>query len=234
MSSPQVTFVTWLWDGWRPGAYNFQHVNRLYAQMKQHMSGNWRLVCVTDNPLFIECETYPLWPMPEPMIPEDLGKIRPNCYARLRLFDPDFAPELGDLRVSIDLDVTVYKDLMALVSPVPFKIARNELFFTSRYCGTLWQLRRGAHPEVWRQYDPVLTPHITYEDLGLYGSDQAWLSHMIPDAPTWGPADGVFWNKRVRPDRVPPGARLVYFAGNIKPWDQNCQLKMPGLYTPLL
>lgn len=232
MKTEPVTFITWLWQGWR-AIYDHRHVNRLHAQMKRHMSGDWRLVCVTDNPLFIDCETYPLWPMPHAHISPSSKGPRPNCYVRLRLFDPDFAPELGNLMVSIDLDTTVYRDLAPLISPEPFKITRNEVPQNSKYCGTLWQLRRGAHPEVWHQYDPVETPKLTYETLGLHGSDQTWFSHMIPNAPTWGPADGVYWNKRTRADKVPPNARMVYFAGSIKPWDQDCQLKTPALYTPL-
>jgi hypothetical protein len=208
-------------------------VNRLYRQLQKHMTGKWKLVCVTDDPTGIECETFPLWSMPEPLLPE-LERPTPNCYARLKLFDPGTACLFGaDLLVSIDLDTTVYRDLSPLFTDEPFKIMRNERANTAKYCGTLWQLKPGAHPEVWRDYDPVLTPHITYTDLGLYGSDQAWLSHKIPDAPTWGPRDGVLWNKRCRTHKLQDGVRLIYFAGDTKPWDEKCRLLYPALYTPL-
>jgi hypothetical protein len=233
---PRILFITWLWhNGWRPGVYDFRHVNRLYRQMQKRMTGDWRFMCVTDDPAGIECETFPLWPMPEPVLPERLKGPKPNCYARLRLFDPGFNGQFNaDVLVSIDLDTTVYRDLSPIITGDPFKIVRNERADTAKYCGTMWQVRPGAHPEVWRQYDPVLTPAITYDELGMHGSDQAWLSCMIPNAPVWGPSDGVFWNKRTRRDKLQDGARLVYFAGDTKPWDQNCRLIAPALYTPLL
>lgn len=231
---PRTLIVTWLWhNGWRP-IYDYRHVNRLYRQLQKRMTGNWSFLCITDRADGIECATLPLWTMPEPLLPEGLKGPKPNCYARLRLFDPEFTKQFKvDRIVSIDLDTTVYRDLTPILTEDSFKIARNERPETSKFCGTLWQVKPGAHADVWFDYDPVLTPHITYTDLGMYGSDQAWFSYKLPKAPTWGPHDGVFWNKRLRPSKLQDGARLVYFAGSIKPWDQNCQLMQPALYTPL-
>lgn len=239
MIEEPVTFVCWLWEGWRPGQYDYRHVNRLYAQLKQHMTGKWRLVCVTNMTEGIECQTAPLWEMPTPYVANSkaekhaLAATAPNCFCRLRLFDPATAKEFGSLLVSIDLDVTVYADLRPLLTMDKFKVAINEMQKRARYCGTFWQLRAGAYPEIWSEYEPGRSPR-AIRDAGLTGSDQAWFSLKIPDAPTWGTADGVYWVKRFgRLTNVPRNARLVYFAGDTNPWSEKCREKWPNFYTPL-
>jgi hypothetical protein len=234
-----VTFVCWLWQGWRAGQYDYRHVNRLYRQLQQHMTGAWRLVCITDQPAGIECETFPLWSMPRAQIPNRrtggfaFNDQTPDCFVRLKLFDPNVGRWFGNLLVSIDLDTTVYSDLRPLLTADPFKIAINEVPRANRYCGTLWQLRPGAHPEVWSDYDSVETPR-AIAAAKLRGSDQSWLTLKLPGAPTWTRRDGVYWLKGFdRNAAVPTDARLVYFAGDVNPWSRDCALMWPKFYTPL-
>lgn len=233
-----VTFITWLWSGWRPGAYDYRHVNRLYRQLKQHMTGAWRLVCITDDETGIECDTFPLWTMPRARIPGRLGLstdgVIPDCFIRLKLFNPAVAEHFGDLLVSIDLDTTVYSDLRPLLTNDDFKIAFNEgRSGAPKYCGTLWQLRTGAHPELWTDYDPATSPKAIAE-AGLRGSDQSWFTLKVPNAPMWNREDGVYWVKRFKPRAtVPPNARIVYFAGDVKPWGRECEMLWSNFYTPL-
>lgn len=232
MTSEKISFVCWLWkDGFRPGVYDSRHVNRLYSQLKQHMTGAWSLTCITDDPTGIECETFPLWEIPEP---NNLEPKAPNCFRRLKLWDPDTGRQFGPLVVSLDLDMTIYSDLRPLYTKSNFKAVENlKKKSGQRFCGTMFQMRPGSNPRLWDDYHPEHTPALI-ERCGLHGSDQSWFTIMLPTAPIWNHAEGVYWVKRLPvANRVPPNARLIYFAGEMKPWDRNCQLIAPKLYTPL-
>ena len=234
-----VTFVTWLWRGWRP-IYTATHVNRLHAMLAKHMTGPWRLICITDDERGIDCETFPLWTIPRAKIPARLDlptdRVVPDCYTRLRMFDPNVGRHFGECFVSIDLDCVILKDLAPLFeNGYDFIAAKG---YRSHLCGSMWQLRPGSHADVWQSYDPVESPKriasSTYGCFKLSGSDQAWMSLQMPDAPLWTEADGVYQFMELRPQRiVPANARIVFFAGSIKPWDRDCAMISPKLYTPL-
>ncbi len=229
------TIVLWKWRGWND-IYNAGHVNRMLGMLERTMSVPYRPVCITDDPTGVYCETFPLWQMPEVRIPAvqplpPRGKLIPNCYTRLRIFDPRVGMWFGDRILSIDLDAVILDDLAPLLTDDPFRAARG---MHSPFCGTLWQLLVGEHADVWYDFDPVETPKLVADtmhgDRPISGSDQAWLSIKIPDAPTWGEGDGVYWFKTLKPKQIPKNARYIYFAGNIKPWGRECQMINPELY----
>lgn len=229
-----ITIVTWLWKGWR-AVYTAEHVNRLHRMLKRHMTGEWTLVCVTDMPEGIECETFPLWEIAEPV---GLDRKAPNCFRRLKMFDPEMAYFFGPRVLSIDLDCNIYRDLRPLLTWDGFKIATGR---HSRHNGSLWQLAIGTHPEIWTDYDPIETPKLIastmYGNRVISGSDQAWLSIKLPAAPRWTEADGV-WQRmhlgiigRSVDIRPPKGTRVLFFAGSIKPWDEKCEIEWPHMYS---
>lgn len=169
--------------------------------------------------------------LPFPPVPF-LRERQPDCYRRLALFSPH-AVLLGDRLVSIDLDCVVFGDLAPLLTPQDFKIAKGKI---SPYNGSMWMLRAGAHPEVFTKFDPNKSPneafaHTDPETGGNYlGSDQAWISHMLPGMPTWGPKDGVYmhyllpqYTRTVKP----ANCRIVFFPGLIKPWDNEVAFNTP-------
>lgn len=238
-----VTFVCWLWKGFRP-VYTAAHVNRLHAMLAKHMTGPWKLVCITDDERGIDCEVFPLWTLPRAKIPHrtDVGKkIVPDCFTRLRMFEPNVGRLFGERIVSVDLDCTILADLAPLFdNDSDFKASRG---YRSHICGSMWQLRAGTHAHVWQHYDPIKSPKIiaaaTHTDdknriWPLSGSDQAWMSLRMPHAPLWTEADGVYQFMEMKPQRnVPANARVVFFAGRIKPWDLECRWMCPTLYTPV-
>ena len=231
-----LTFVCWLWKGWRP-VYGPEHVNSLNRQLKKHMSVPHRLVCITDDDTGIECETFPLWTMPRAKIPGrlDLASqgVIPDCFIRLKMFDPKIGKLFGPRIVSIDMDCVILDDLAPLFdNDYDFAAAKG---YRSYLCGSLWQLRTGTNEDVWRGYDPVESPKIiagtTHGGRPISGSDQAWMSICMPDAPLWGEAEGVYQFMELRPQRrVPKNARVVFFAGAINPWDVTCRMINRDLY----
>lgn len=229
------TILLWKWRGWN-AVYTAEHVNRMVRMLERVMTVPYRPVCITDDPTGVYCETFPLWEPPPVRIPAawpvtPAGRVVPNCFTRLRVFDPGVGAWLGERLLSVDLDAVILDDLAPLLTDDTFRAARG---MHSALCGTLWQLRTGAHPEVWCDFDPVQSPkqiaETEYNGRTISGSDQAWLSIKLPYAPTWGEGDGVYWFKSLKPKLIPKNARYVYFAGNIKPWDRTCQMINPRLY----
>lgn len=231
-----LVIVTWKWSGWR-NIYTAEHVNKLGRMLAKHMSTPYRFVCITDDPEDIEFETFPLWKS-EPVktgnswIVDSRDPV-PNCFTRLKLFDPRVSKWLGASKIlSIDLDCMVFDDLAPLLTEDPFKAAIGR---HSNYCGTLWQLIPGAHERVWTEFDPIESPkqisNTLYGSRKISGSDQAWMSINIANAPTWGETEGVYWYREIMNQRkVPKNARVVHFAGGIKPWDVDCRLISPAFY----
>lgn len=231
-----LTIVTWLWRGWRP-VYNAGHVNKLGRMLAKHMSIPYRFVCVTDDPAGIEYETFPLWKSVPVNVTKswiiDTRDPIPNCFTRLRLFDYEVSKWLGASKIlSIDLDCMIFDDLAPLLTDDTFKAAKG---MHSNYCGTLWQLTPGAHQDVWSSFDPEESPkqiaNTQYGNRVISGSDQAWMSIKISGAPTWDKDQGVYWYREIMNQRkIPKNARVVYFAGGIKPWDKDCKLISPVFY----
>jgi hypothetical protein len=143
----------------------------------------------------------------------------PGCFARLRLFDPEWAAahgfQPGDRVLVLDLDLIVTGDLGPLFEDdAPFRILQG--VNASNPCpfnGSVWRLDIGYRPDVWSDFSleaAAKVPHDAFPD------DQAWLAHKLPDAAAFGPADGVYgfqkpgWPKGEAP---PKGARIVAFPG---------------------
>lgn len=143
----------------------------------------------------------------------------PGCFARLRTFDPEWQAangiEPGDKIVCMDLDLIITGPLDDLFDrDEPFTILQG--VNTSNPCpfnGSLWMLRAGYRPDVWREFSPELAEKVPYHE---FPDDQAWLADMLPDAGAFGPEDGVYafqkngWPKG---ELLPRNAKVVCFPG---------------------
>lgn len=177
-----------------------------------------------------------MWDVPQ--IETEPGK--PNCYARLRLFDPKIGGQFGaDALVSIDLDCVIRKDLSPLFAePTTFRACQG---YRSHLNGSMWMLRVGEHADVWRDFDPIESPRLlrrTEVEPGvpISGSDQAWMSLKMPNARLWTDTDGVGQYLQMRPQtrrNPPPHHRIVFFCGRTKPWDPEIRMERSPLYDPL-
>lgn len=114
-----VTFVLWKWhqDGYRFN-YTSDHVNIMSAMLTRCCSVPHRVICITDDPVGVKCETFQLWD-DHSQLRNASGAHLPSCYRRLKLFDTKTQESLGcvfDDRVcSIDLDAIVLQDIATLV-----------------------------------------------------------------------------------------------------------------------
>lgn len=215
-----LTVVCWKWKStaWRPDGYGAKHVNALERMLKAYLHIPYRLVCVTDDPKGVNCETYPLWD--EPAV--NVRDSEPNCYKRLKLFDPAMKDVFGEWVLSIDLDVLILDDISGLITfEDEFKIKEGKF---CPYNGSMWLLKMGSRPEVWNDFDPENSPKVVRKNKmpngrQWIGSDQAWISHRLPGEAVWTEEDGVAQFMRGLPENgVKPNTKIIFFPGKTNPW----------------
>lgn len=209
-----ITFVTSWWHGWRP-IYEAEHVYRLAGLLDEYVSIPYRFVCMT-NLALRDVETIPLQEIPWKKQHRNI----PNCFPRMWLFSRE-AAELGDYIVNVDLDVDIFRDISELFTgDEEFKILTGQ---AAPYNGSLWKLKAGALPHIWEELNEVTAKQANRQIMAhngrrYYGSDQAWMSYRLPNRPTWGTWDGIYQHVSLI-NGIPEGARMVFYAGNVKPWD---------------
>jgi hypothetical protein len=226
-----ITFVCWLWTpivNWKRD-YTFEQVNALERMLKQHVSAPHRLICITDDPTGINCETFPIWNYPT----VETKPGFPNCYRRLRMFSQWATEIFGDRIVSIDLDCLIRKDITSLFTGgEDFRITKGQACL---YNGSLWMLKTGSRKQVWDDFDPALSPRLAYNTRHpvtrrrFFGSDQAWLSYKLPDEKVWTQEDGVYhFRTSINHLPIPEDCRIIFFAGRKKPWHpETGQINLP-------
>lgn len=223
-----MNVVFWKWkprDGYTAlrVPYEAKAVNVATAMVRRNYRGDVRVICVTDDPAGVECETFPLWSDCE-TLQNASGANLPSCYRRLKLFDPATQREMGiaegERIVSIDLDTVITGELNPLFDrPDRFVGWAVEGTYHPRvFNGSMWMLRAGSHPEVWTTFNPATSPRKA-AIAGYRGSDQAWISYRLRHCAGWEAGDGVYsYHKDVRGRSLPESARVVMFHGKLKPW----------------
>lgn len=227
-----LTVAFWLWRGWRP-VYTAEHVNTACRLLAAELTTPHRVVCITDMPEGVtECDTYPLWPDPPGLVTAG----RPNCWRRIRLFDPATAAKIGPRILSMDIDMVPMASLDPLLATAePFKIVRGSF---AAYNGSMWVMDAGVHPHVWSKFKPATSPtfarrapHPHRPGTRMVGSDQVWLSMQVPNAPTWGREDGILsYAAHAVGYKKAAAARLWFFAGGIKPWSAQTRKLLPAVH----
>lgn len=227
-----LSVVCWKWKGYR-NVYRAEHVNKLQRMLREHLKIPHRLLCITDDPRGLECDTAPLWgddsilridgPLRKPRhIRGDHNGLLGNCFHRLRLFHPEVAERIGPRILSMDLDVVIYDDMSDILPVGRFKIMGNTV---AKYNGSMWYLEPGMHRHVWDMWDGNVE---AVRASGHIGSDQAWMSMMIPDAETWDGRDGLFTYRQFAGFNVLAG-RATFFSGKTKPWDDFVVRTSPAI-----
>jgi hypothetical protein len=203
-----LSIVTWKWGN----LYSTEDVAKLMAGCRRHMKQPFRFLVITDN-----LNDYPEgaepWAIRDPALCDIKG-----CYARLRMFDPEWmAWHEVDRLLCLDLDLVVTGPLDALVD-------REEKFLIwlnanqSNPCrtnGSVMYLRVGCAPEVWSDFTVAKSAAVPYHE---FPDDQNWINHKLPNCAGWncGPESGIWaFGKRGWPkdNKLPEGARIVAFPG---------------------
>ncbi len=202
-----LTVVSFLWGD----KYGFEDVAKLRAGLRRHLKKAYRFLLLTE---------------PGRVLPHDIERHNiedpelleiKGCFARLRLFDPQWQKKknIEGKIVSIDLDVVVTGKLNQIFE-------RNESFVVlggangknpCPFNGSIWMLDAGQHANLWYEFSLDAAKQIKFYQ---FPDDQGWFWHMLPNAATWqvGKQYGIYaFEKPGWPGRLPSDAKLVVFPG---------------------
>jgi hypothetical protein len=208
--------------------YGPEYVNRLYAMVRRHLSGDFKFVCLTDDGAGIRPEVQCL-----PIPPLDLH-LKPgqkdHAWKKLTTFEQDLHGLKGTA-LFIDLDVVIVGSLDAFFEcPGEFLIIRDYArpWRRARITGnsSVYRFELGAHPDVLAYFranmDKVQAEHRNEQEylsafMHAKGKLAYWPAawcpsfkyHGIPNWPT------NYWSEPF----VPEGARIVIFHGECNPPD---------------
>ena len=221
-----LTVATWKWRGTRE--FTSDHVNALFRAVADNLNLPHRFVCITDDASGLD-DNITAIPLPQ----FDHIKVRPgfpSCYIRLKAFEPEFAKNIGERILTLDLDTAITGNITSLVDRnEDIVLWRCENHRKIKYQGGMHLMDAGARPQVWNDFKGDESYEAT-KRLGLVGSDQAWLTHVLPDDEAcWVKTDGIAKTRDCKRS-IPAWARMVHFSGLIKPWTVVCKDKYPHLY----
>lgn len=214
-----ISFATFKWGS----KYSAEHVNTLARMVARHYRSPHRMICVTNDAAGIDPSIEIVADREDfASVPSPHGGSMPSSYRRLRLFSPDIAETFGERIVNLDLDLVITADIQPLFERKESFIGWRDAYWPKQINGSVWMVKAGAHPEVWSDFEPVLSPRYAL-DRGYKGSDQGYISSMLPDCAKWTQADGVYSFKKDKCESLPANARIVVFHGEPKPWSERCQ-----------
>lgn len=208
--------------------YGPEYVNRLYAMVRRHLSGDFNFVCLTDDGAGIRPEVQCL-----PIPPLDLH-LKPgqkdHAWKKLTTFEQDLHGLRGTA-LFIDLDVVIVGSLDAFFEhPGEFLIIHDypRPWRRARITGnsSVYRFELGAHPDVLAYFranmDKVQAEHRNEQEylsafMHAKGKLAYWPAAWCPSfkyhgIPTW-PTN--YWTEPF----VPEGARIVIFHGECNPPD---------------
>lgn len=214
-------------------AFGPEYVNRLYAGVRRHFSGDLRFICVTDDKSGIrpEVEVIPLIPEPfhEQMM-KALAQAPRQCpIQKIGLRRPGLVPDLSGPLLSLDIDVVITGPLEDLLVYAPGKVAMRKVWgVQSRVDGL-------ANSSAVR-YDPAVHSYLYEafardpygEIMKAGGSEQSYLSYTAQEHgdleyfPDRWCASFKYDCRPKRPlnlilrPRLPTDTRIVFFHGRPK------------------
>ncbi len=228
-----LSVVTFLWKpspGYR-SKFTAKNVETLARMVKRNLLLDHRFICITDEPDAITAkgiEVFTLWP-DFAHLRNPSGTKNPSCYRRLRLFAANVGEWLGERFVCLDLDCVITGDLTPLWAREDDFVIWKSTTPGNFYNGSMFMMDAGARPEVWRDFDPVISPMET-KAARLYGSDQAWIAYRLGGKEsTWSEEDGVYsMRNQIAPggSKLPMNARIVFFHGKGDPWEES-MMRLP-------
>jgi len=208
--------------------YGPDYVNRLYAMVRRHLSGDFNFVCLTDDAKGIRAEVQCL---PIPPLDLDVPAGQPDrAWKKLTTFEADLHGLCGTA-LFLDLDVVVVGSLDAFFEqPGEFLIIHDYArpWRTERITGnsSVYRFELGAHADVLAHFRANMDAvQSTFRNEQAYLSDflhaqgklQYWPDAWCPSfkyhgIPTW-PTN--YWQEPF----VPEGARVMVFHGECNPPD---------------
>lgn len=226
-----ITVVFWKWHkaGYR-SVFGAEQVNVAASMVRRNTTLPVRFLCVTDDPEGVEIETVPLWPNP---CTEYGSSSAPNCFVRLKAFDPAIRAVFGDRFIWLDLDLVILGNIDHILGSSYDFAMWGDTRHNGQFNGSLCLMDAGARPQVWTGFRGVES-HNEAKKAGFFGSDQGWISYATEcNGYKFGAAEGVYSFGIHMLDRgvksPPKDARIVFFHGQYDPWVGSVQDKNPWI-----
>lgn len=201
-----LSVITWLWGD----KYSTEDVAKLANACRRNIKQPFRFLLITDDFKKAPPGVEP-WAIRDP----ELTKV-PGCFARLRMFDPEWmAWHDVDHALCLDLDLVVTGNIDHLPGPEKFKILQGANSANPcPYNGSIIFIRVGCHPEVWKDFSIDAAKTIPFHE---FPDDQGWIAHKVKNAQGWKAGEhGIYafgkpgWPKG---EALPQDARIVAFPG---------------------
>jgi hypothetical protein len=193
-----------------------EDVNRLYKMLQKNLHIDFRLLCVTDDPIGInkEVKIIPIW---------DEFRDKGGCFVRLGAFRRDIDKLFGPRFLSIDLDCVVTGDVTPLFTRTEDFIIWGDHGGSAKYCGSLWMMNSGCRPQVYESFNPDDYQIVDGKYKG--GTDQQHISRILHDEVLWTKKDGIYAFRNPSNGRreLPIGAKIVFFNGFYHPRETTVQ-----------
>lgn len=203
--------------------YGPEYVNRLYAMVRRHLRGDFRFVCLTDDPAGVraEVECLPIPPLALPPGAPERG------WTKLTTFEADLHGLTGTA-LFLDVDVVIVDDITPFFEmPGDFLII-HDWKRPWRVTGnsSVYRFQLGRHADVlarfraefdsirqrFRNEQAYLSDEMHRQGLLAYWPADWCASYKYHCIPRW-PAS--YW----RTPRQPEGVRIVVFHGEVNPPD---------------
>lgn len=232
-----VVVFKWKKDGYR-SKFSSEHVNIFFKMLRRNTTLKYTAFCVTDDPAGIDqdIKTVKLWENPCPRYAAQ-NTDKPNCFYRLKMFDPEIGKLFGEKFIWFDLDAVIVGNIdHILTDPSDFKMWRvdNEFMPVN---GSMCMNRVGTKSNLWHEFNPQRVHPVTgLQATGFIGSDQAFIASKITEKEKnnmWGKADGIYSYRchllKTDPSNLPEDAKIVMFHGRHDPWDNEAQKQSPWI-----
>lgn len=203
--------------------YGPEYVNRLYAMVRRHLTGEFRMVCLTDDDGGIRPEVQ-CFPIPALDLPAGSPE---RGWTKLVTFKKDLCGLTGTA-LFLDVDVVIVGDLDSFFDEPGEFLIIHDYKRPWRITGnsSVYRFELGAHPEVLTYF----RNHVE-EVQARFRNEQAYLSDVIHRSgklkywpSTWCPSfkyHGIpawpsnYWKAPF----IPEDARIVIFHGECNPPD---------------
>lgn len=203
--------------------YGPEYVNRLYAMVRRHLSGDFRFVCLTDRSDGVRAEVECL-PIPDLKLPDGLPE---RGWKKLTTFEADLHGLRGTA-LFLDLDVVITDGIDGFFEQPGEFLIIHDWKRPWRVTGnsSVYRFRLGAHADVLAEFRATQA-----QARAAFRNEQAFLSDVLHRQGKLGywPASWCcsykyhciprwplnYW----REPTVPEGTRIVIFHGEVNPPD---------------
>lgn len=207
-----IDIVTYQWGS----VCKPEHVEILYAMCKRHINVPFRFNVITNvNNHYVGASKgiRVLWQQYF-----DTDPISQRCWRRLWLFSKEAKVHFSEKIILLDLDIIIMSDITDIVTQDYEFAAYNKGHVP--YQGAFIMLKPGTRTKVWEEFNINTSPKLCH---GYPGSDQAWISHILPPGEKVFTRDDGFYCYDVhhfnRRQLVPARTKIVFFRNKPKPWD---------------